>query len=100
MFSFRRYTAADRELCDQFIRKSKNGTFLFMRDYLDYHRDRFADVSAIATGPSGQIVAMFPANRIALRLVSHGGLSYGGIILDSSITTSCAIDVFGGWLDH
>jgi hypothetical protein len=100
MLSFRRYTAPDRELWDQFVQKSKNGTFLFMRDYMDYHRDRFDDFSAIATSSSGQIVAMFPANRVAFRLVSHGGLSYGGIILDSSITTSLAIDVFAGWLDQ
>jgi hypothetical protein len=100
MFSFQRYTAAERELWNQFIRESKNGTFLFMRDYMDYHQDRFVDASVVATRASGRIVAAFPANRVAMRLVSHGGLSYGGMILDSSITTSQAIDVFAGWLDH
>ena len=49
MISFQRYAAAQRELWDQFIRESKNGTFLFMRDYMDYHQDRFVDFSAIAT---------------------------------------------------
>lgn len=100
MYSFQRYTAAKRDVWDQFIRESKNGTFLFMRDYMDYHQNRFVDFSVIATGPSGQVVALFPANRIGLRLVSHGGLSYGGIILDNSMTSSRAIDLFAGWLDH
>jgi hypothetical protein len=100
MFHFRRYTAADRKLWDEFIRNSKNGTFLFMRDYMDYHQDRFVDCSAIATGPSGQVVALFPANKAEFRLISHGGLSYGGMITDSSMTTTRAIDVFSGWLDY
>ena len=28
---------------DDFVRGSKNGTFLFMRGYMDYHSDRFRD---------------------------------------------------------
>jgi hypothetical protein len=100
MFSFHRYNETERDAWDLFIRRSKNGTFLFMRDYMDYHQDRFVDFSTIATGPSGQVVAVFPANKVSFRLVSHGGLSYGGIILDNSMTSSRAIDVFSGWLDH
>ncbi len=100
MLTFRRYTAADRELWDRFILASKNGTFLFMRDYMDYHQDRFTDFSVIATGPSGQVAALFPANRVTHRLVSHAGLSYGGMVIDYSMTLTRAMDVFGGWLDY
>jgi hypothetical protein len=100
MFHFRRYTAAERELWDQFVRESKNGTFLFMRNYMDYHQDRFVDFSVIVTEPSGTVIALFPANRAGPRLESHGGLSYGGIILNNSMTTTRAIDVFAGWLDY
>ena len=32
---------------DTFVQESKNGTFLFVRDYMDYHRDRFQDCSLL-----------------------------------------------------
>ena len=40
-----RYTAEQKTVWDSFVATSKNGTFLFMRDYMDYHADRFADHS-------------------------------------------------------
>lgn len=30
---------------DGFVRNSKNGTFLFYRDFIEYHGDRFGDYS-------------------------------------------------------
>jgi hypothetical protein len=36
-----RYTGAARGLWDGFVRDSRNGTFLFFRDYMEYHQDRF-----------------------------------------------------------
>ena len=32
---------------DAFVKTSKNGTFLFMRDYMEYHNDRFIDYSLL-----------------------------------------------------
>ncbi|MGG6545868.1 UNVERIFIED_CONTAM: GNAT family N-acetyltransferase, partial [Prevotella sp. 15_C9] len=40
-----RYSAGDKERWDRFVRRSKNGTFLMQRDYMDYHADRFQDCS-------------------------------------------------------
>ena len=45
MFDIRRYTEADKAVWDTFVAQSKNGTFLFFRDYMDYHADRFRDHS-------------------------------------------------------
>ena len=28
---------------DQLVKRSKNGTFLHLRDYMDYHSERFRD---------------------------------------------------------
>ena len=41
------YEGLRKELWDQFIRQSKNGTFLFLRDYMDYHTERFTDHSLL-----------------------------------------------------
>ncbi len=66
---------------------------------MDYHSDRFADFSAVIEDEAGRAVALFPANRVGPRLTSHGGLSYGGMISDNSMTTSRALDIFPAWFE-
>jgi hypothetical protein len=39
------YTTADRLQWDEFVRTAKNGHFMFLRDYMEYHADRFPDSS-------------------------------------------------------
>jgi len=36
-----KYTSDKNEEWNEFIQKSKNGTFLFYRDFIEYHQDRF-----------------------------------------------------------
>ena len=44
----KRYSDRCKDEWDDFVRDSRNGTFLFMRGYMDYHADRFADFSLMA----------------------------------------------------
>lgn len=75
----RRYDpATDRLFWDDFVGRSRNGTFLFRRDYMDYHSDRFDDWSLVAYDGRGRIAALLPANRTGDTLHSHQGLTYGG----------------------
>lgn len=75
------YKAGIREDWDRVVRESRNGTFLHLRAYMDYHADRFADMSLVARDASGRIVALLPANRRGDILESHGGLTYGGWLM-------------------
>ena len=43
MFEIRKYTADKKEAWNKFVNKAKNSTFLFDRNYMDYHSDRFND---------------------------------------------------------
>jgi hypothetical protein len=79
---------------DQFVRRSKNGTFLFCRDYMDYHRDRFTDGSLLVKNDKGEIVALLPANVDGTTLVSHGGLTYGGFVTGSAMSAPLMLTVF------
>ena len=65
MFTFRFYTPDDRPAWDECVLRSRNGVFLFLRAYLEYHADRFEDASVVihAEGHPGRIVAVLPANR-------------------------------------
>lgn len=80
-WDLRRYEPADREIWDEFVKLSRNSTFLFMRGYMEYHSDRFADCSWLAF-KGNSLRAVLPADISAgATLRSHGGLSYGGWIL-------------------
>lgn len=75
-----RYTPSEKNEWDTFVRESRNATFLFMRDYMDYHSDRYNDHSLIFRS-GGRPVALLPANENGETVFSHGGLTYGGLLL-------------------
>jgi hypothetical protein len=100
MFRIRQYSSADAHSWNEFIARSKNGTFLFDRRYMDYHADRFSDSSLIVSESDDRWVSVLPANRVDSALVSHGGLTYGGLISDEEMTTSRMIDLFAALLRY
>ena len=94
------YSSDLRTRWDEFVALSKNGTFLIQRGFLEYHSDRFTDASTIVTDSEGRIKALFPASRSGTQMSSHGGLSYGGMISDRTMTAPLALDVFAAWLNY
>ncbi|MDY3554279.1 GNAT family N-acetyltransferase [Gemmata sp. JC717] len=89
-----RYTPDDAPAWDAFVRASRNGTFLLCRGYMDYHRDRFADHSLLVRDPEGALAAVLPAHAAGDRLVSHGGLSYGGFVIGPGMKTPAMLGAF------
>ncbi|MDE5799545.1 MAG: GNAT family N-acetyltransferase, partial [Paramuribaculum sp.] len=84
------YTPQSRNRWDDFIATSANGTFLHLRGYMDYHADRFTDCSLmIEDEPTGRLLAVLPANREGTTLVSHRGLTYGGLIVGRRHLPDC-----------
>jgi Acetyltransferase (GNAT) domain len=88
------YHESQIEMWDEFVCKSKNGTFLFLRDYMDYHRGRFVDHSVLVWDDKGQLIALLPANMKDDTLVSHGGLTYGGFVTDGRMKATVMLEVF------
>ncbi|QCR25149.1 GNAT family N-acetyltransferase [Pontibacter sp. SGAir0037] len=88
-----RYSAEHKLAWDGFVRESKNGTFLLLRDYMEYHADRFADHSLLFYR-KGKLVALFPANEQEQEVHSHSGLSYGGVISDSRMKADVMLALF------
>ena len=93
MFDIIRYTADKADEWNQFVASSKNGTFLFDRNYMDYHSDRFVDYSLMFYCGS-QLYALLPANRVEDVLYSHQGLSYGGLVMSEKNTTAAVCTLF------
>ena len=84
---------------NEFIENSKNGTFMFNRDYMDYHSDRFKDFSLLFY-EDNKLVAILPASLHGTELRSHGGLTYGGIVSNKRMTTQKMLDVFDVMKDY
>jgi hypothetical protein len=94
------YAPKHRVRWDQFVARSKNGTFLFQRGFMEYHSDRFTDASTLVSGDDGRLLAVFPANISGKRVSSHAGLSYGGMVTDETMTGPLALEVFAAWFRH
>lgn len=79
---------------NEFVARSKNGTFLFHRDYMDYHADRFRDYSLIVSDEGGRVLALLPAERRDDVVRSHGGLTYGGFVTDETMSAAEMLFLF------
>ena len=93
MIRVEKYEPKYKPAWDQFISQSKNGVFLFYRDYMEYHSDRFTDHSLLFFDDD-QLVALMPANIKENVLVSHGGLTFGGVISDSRMRMPTMLEIF------
>lgn len=96
----RRYRREDKELWNSFVSKARNATFLFDRNYMDYHADRFDDNSFMFYH-KGKLKAVLPANVAGDTLYSHQGLTYGGLLLDKKTTVEDVLECFdslNSWL--
>ena len=93
MFEIIRYTPDRKDEWNLFVAQSKNGTFLFFRDYMDYHADRFCDHSLMIY-LDGNIYALLPANEADGVLYSHQGLTYGGLVMSQRCKAAQVREVF------
>ncbi|MGX8698026.1 MAG: GNAT family N-acetyltransferase, partial [Prevotella sp.] len=93
MFEIRRYTPADKPLWDRYVAKARNATFLFRRDYMDYHADRFQDHSLLFF-VGNHLHSVLPAHEVGEIFCSHRGLTYGGLLMDNDVTTADVLTLF------
>lgn len=76
---------------DKAAKAARQRTFLFQRDYMDYHADRFKDASLLLYDTKGRLRGLLPANVSnidARRVETHGGLTFGGLLTDTTCGTA------------
>src|SRR6186997_301188 len=93
MFEIVRYDESWKERWNAFAAAAKNGVFLFHRDFMGYHADRFVDHSLIVLR-DGRPVGLLPASVRDGTVVSHGGLTFGGLLVDETATTPSVLSMF------
>jgi hypothetical protein len=99
MVSVARYQEEHKRLWDEFVSQSKNGVFLFQRDYMEYHADRFADHSLMFFA-GDRLIAVMPANRDGETVLSHAGLTFGGVVSDTRMRAGTMLEVFDSLREH
>lgn len=88
--SVARFTKEDTSRWNEFLRSAKNEIFLFHRSYMEYHEDRFSDHSLIIL-KDAKVIAAFPANEKDDIIYSHGGLTFGGLLISNDLKANEAI---------
>lgn len=88
-----KYTKENRLAWDTFISEAKNATFLFARDFMEYHSDRFTDYSLLVY-KDDLLYAVLPANIVGDKLYSHKGLTYGSLVLSKSAKLLYTFEAF------
>ena len=102
MITVTRYTPKNHQTWNEFVKQSRQGTFLFDRNYMDYHQDRFHDHSLMIYYKD-KLYALLPANEVVSasnneipqkELVSHQGLTYGGLLTCNKMTAEHTCETF------
>lgn len=83
-YTVRHYTSEDFALWNAFVSSANNATFLFHRNFMEYHSDRFQDFSMLVFDED-KLISIIPANKVGDVLYSHQGLTYGGFVFDEKI---------------
>lgn len=76
------YQPSDRERWESFISFPVRSTLNHSRNFLEYHGDKFEDVSLLCEDAKGRLIAVLPAARAlddATMVVSHPGATMGGV---------------------
>ena len=93
MLVVKKYNPENKLSWNEFIKNSKNGTFLLDRNFMDYHSDRFIDFSLMFY-ENEELLAVFPASLHENEIRSHSGLTYGGIITNQNMKQHKMNDCF------
>jgi hypothetical protein len=92
-YQVKRYQPEHFSLWNAFISVAKNATFLFHRNFMEYHSDRFQEYSLLVFDED-KLVAIIPANRVGTTVYSHQGLSYGSLVVKKDIRIAEYILIF------
>lgn len=80
-----KYSPDKKAEWNDFLNNSKTPMFMFNRNFMEYHADRFADNSLMFYNDTDKLVAILPASIHGQQIRSHGGLTYGGFFVNDTM---------------
>lgn len=92
-YTIKKYEQNDCNTWNEFIAQAKNATFLFHRNFMEYHQDRFEDFSLLVFEDE-KLKAVLPANIKENLVYSHQGLTYGSLVYKEETKQISVIEIF------
>jgi hypothetical protein len=89
----KKYEDKDSTVWDEFIDRCRNSLFLFKRQYMEYHKDRFFDHSLMFF-EGNRLLTVLPASIKNNQLYSHAGLTFGGLLYTAKLGACNVLDIF------
>jgi len=102
-YTVRAYAPGYAAAWDDLVSRSCNGTFMHAWRFISYHGDRFRDRSLLIEDRRARVVGVFPAAEDPHdpgTVVSHPGLTYGGVVHDRSVRGAPVLDALEGIAAH
>jgi hypothetical protein len=99
----RGYEPEDAKVWDDLVARSSSGTMMHSRRFISYHGDRFRDRSLVLEDRRGKVVGALPAAEdpaASGMVVSHPGLTYGGLVHDGSLRGASMVEALEGVASH
>ena len=93
MIEIIKYESSRSNEWDDFISNSRIDSFIFFRDFMDYHSHKFVDFSLMIY-KKGNLDAVIPGNIDNDIFYSHQGLTYGGLITSVNSKTVDIVNYF------
>lgn len=93
------YQSEARQEWDEWVEAARTPLFFFKRNFMEYHADRFQDASLMFY-EEDKLVAVLPASRRGDELVSHGGLTFGGLVFNAKVRANTVLEVFEALVTH
>jgi hypothetical protein len=93
MIELRLYTPSDEKEWNRFVELSRNALFFHHRNYLSYHAHRFEEQSLMIF-KKGNPLAILPATAHDQSIVSHGGLSFAGLLMSRDLKMVELMEIF------
>lgn len=93
MIEIKKYESLKIKEWDDFISNSRIDSFIFFRNFMDYHSYKFQDFSLMLY-KKGKLDAVIPGNIDNAIFYSHQGLTYAGLITSSNSKTIDVINYF------
>ncbi len=100
MIKIEKYSKDKQKLWDDFVNNSKTPMFMFNRNFMEYHSDRFVDNSLMFYNDKDELVAVLPASIHGQQIRSHGGLTYGGFFVNDTMKQHTMNDCLSSLVEY
>jgi hypothetical protein len=99
MLHIKKFSTDESKAWNEFVKDSRNGSFLFDRQYMEYHANRFIDHSLLFYNDD-ELLSVLPASEKDGTLTSHGGLTFGGLLLHKRTSAAFVISAMDALINY